>query len=98
MFGIKTIEDVPHNAGEWTDCWLYQPFDEYLLMSGRAWNTFSIKNHFRVSKRKPLNVEKQSLKVFREFERNSSFLFDALAGRYRGRLVIVRHYEIERPE
>lgn len=97
-FGIKAIEDIPDDAGEWTNCWLYQPFDEYLLMSGRAWNIFSIRNHFRVSKRKPLNVETQTLKICREFERNSKFLFGALAGDYCGRLVDIRHYEIERPE
>lgn len=97
-FGINTLEDVPTNAGRWTDCWLYQPFDEYLLNSGRAWNIFSIRNDFRISKRKPLNVEVEARKICQEFERNSKFLFDALDGRYHGRLVDVQHYEIERPK
>ncbi|UWP94360.1 hypothetical protein K3X48_08875 [Aliiroseovarius crassostreae] len=98
LFCVKGIEDIPQDAGEWTDRWLYQPFDEYLLMSGRAWNIFSIRNDFRVSKRKPLNVVSETHKVCREFERNSTFLFDALAGDYRGRLVDITHYEIERPK
>lgn len=96
--GIKALEDVPQDAGQWTDRWLYQPFDEYLLMSGRAWNVFSVRNHFKVSKRKPLDVELEAFKVCQEFDRNSKFLFSALAGDYSGRLVDVRHYEIERPD
>ncbi len=97
-FGIKTLEDVPQVAEQWTDCWLYEPIDEYLLNSGRAWNVFSIKNDFKVSKRKPLDVELETRKVCQEFERNSKFLFDALDGDYLGRLVDVCHYEIERPQ
>ena len=97
-FGIKTIDDVPTDAGEWTDCWLYHPFEEYLLNSGTAWNVFSIKNDFKVSKRKPMNVEAETLKVCAAFERNSVFLFNALRGNYRGRLVDVQHYKIERPK
>lgn len=97
-FGIKTLEDVPQDAGQWTDCWLYEPFDEYLLKSGRAWNVFSIKNDFEVSKRRPLDVERETRRVCQEFERNSKFLFDALDGDYLGRLVDVRHQEIERPQ
>lgn len=96
-FGVRTLEDIPRDAGQWTDCWLYQPFDEYLLKSGRAWNVFSIKSNFEVSKRKPVDVELEAHKVCRNFKRNSKFLFDALAGDYHGRLVDVRHYEIERP-
>ena len=24
-FGVRTLEDIPRDAGQWTDCWLYQP-------------------------------------------------------------------------
>ncbi|MFC4669680.1 hypothetical protein ACFO5X_14040 [Seohaeicola nanhaiensis] len=97
-FGIKSLEDIPQEAGKWTDCWLYRPRDQYMLMNGRAWNVFSIKLDFKVSKRKPLDVETETLKVCRDFDRNSKFLFSALSGDYHGRLVAVRHYEIARPE
>lgn len=98
LFGINDIEDIPTDAGEWSDCWLYEPFDEYELMSGTAWNIFSIKNFFGVSKREPLNVEAEAYKVCTAFRRNSKFLFDALRGNYHGRFVSIEHYEIERPK
>jgi len=77
---------------------LYHPFDEYLLNSGSAWNVFSIKSDFKMSKRKSMKVEAETLKMCTVFERNSVFLFNALRGSYRGRLVDIKHYKIERPK
>lgn len=96
-FGIKTVEDVPNDAHEWTDCWHYQPFDEYLLVSRGLWNIFSTKNHFGVRKGNPIDVEAEAFRIGQAFALNSVFLFDALEGRYSGRRVDVSHYEIERP-
>lgn len=96
-FEIKSIDNIPNDAGAWTEHWLYHPFDEYSLLNGTAWNIFSHSLDFKVRKQEPLNVEAEALKVFTAFKRNSVFLFDALEGNYRGRLVEVRHYAIQRP-
>lgn len=95
-FWINSLSDLPSVAGDWTDCWLYQPYDQYVLGNYSAWNIFYIDRGFKLSKRKPLNVEMETLKVCISFERNSGFLFDALRGAYRGRSVHVEHYKIER--
>ncbi len=95
-FSIKTLDDVPNDAAQWTECWLYEPFDEYLLKSGRAWNVFSIKNDFSVKKRMKLDVKIAARTICKEFTRNSTFLFDALDGNYQGRMVAVRRHTIER--
>lgn len=96
-FGFSSVADVPAVAGDWTELWLYQPFDEFSLSGSSPWNPFS-KNHFKVSKRKPLNVDKEASKVCAAFERNAHFLFQAIKGEYGGRMVTRTHYEIQRPE
>lgn len=95
--GINSVDELPNDAGDWTDCWLFRPYDQYSLGNYSAWNIFHIDRGFRVSKREPIDVEAETLKVCSSFERNSVFLFDALKGNYNGRSVRVTHHKIERP-
>ena len=97
-YGFNDLSDLPDEAGEWTGLWLYQPYDEYALLSGSSWNIFSTHLDFRVGKGKSFSAEIAAAKVCTEFERNSAFLHEALRGKYSGRLVQVSHYEIQRPK
>ncbi|WP_282047943.1 hypothetical protein [Sulfitobacter mediterraneus] len=94
-FGINSIYGIPTDAGEWTDCWLYQPFERYILCNYGPWNPLYMDRGFKVNKRKPPKPETN--KICTAFERNSTFLFEALKGNYKGRSVRVEHHEIERP-
>lgn len=94
--GINSIDDLPTDAAEWTDCWLYQPFERYILCNYSPWNPLYMDRGFKVNKLKPPKLE--TIKICTAFERNSTFLFEALKGNYRGRSVRVEHHEIERPD
>lgn len=97
-FGYRSVKDIPTDAGTWTDTWLYQPFDEFSLSAALPWWNPFARSPFQVSRRKPLNIEKEADKLSAAFERNAHFLFDAIKGEYDGRMVDVRHYEIQRPD
>lgn len=96
--GIDDLDDIVFDAHTWTESWLYSPFDEYLLMSGSAWNTFSIRNNFRLDRRRAANLHTEAQRLAGAIIRNSRYLIDALRGNYRGRLVAISHYDIKRPD
>ena len=97
-FGFTSVDDIPQDAGLWTESWLYQPFDRYSLLSGQKWNPFSQLLQFRIGKRQPIDVDAEAAKISQRFERNSKYLYGALSGTYKGQMVHVAHYEIERPQ
>ncbi len=97
-FGLTGLADLPADAGDWTDMWLHRPYTQYHLKAGKIWHPFAVGRPFRLKPQDLIDVDKAVGKIMKAFAANAQYLFDALHGDYRGRLVNVIRYDVTPPE
>lgn len=77
-------------AFEWTHAYSINQRVQYDLWDGNHWNPFSGRTAFHLKNSDFANVDVAISKIMKRISRNMTFLFDALNGEYKGRLVHVR--------
>ncbi|GKX34830.1 MAG: hypothetical protein MnENMB40S_24480 [Rhizobiaceae bacterium MnEN-MB40S] len=97
VFGISSVASLTDDSGKWNDMIMRQPRQTFHLMAGNSWNPFTLRTGFLYKKRELQDVDATAERITLAFQKNSRCLFDALEGRYNGRLVTVTDMKPIRP-